>query len=75
MQVEPNSVDEACKDGKWISAMKEELDQIIKSETWELVHRPKDKNVIGTKLVSRNKMKEQGEVVRNKARLVFKGYS
>ena len=55
--------------------MKEELDQIIKNYTWELLPRPNDKNVIGTKWVFRNKMNEQGEVVRNKARLVCKGYS
>ena len=55
--------------------MKEELDQIVKNETWELVPRKKDKNVIGTKWVLRNKMNEQGEVVRNKERLVCKGYS
>ena len=29
--------------------MEEELDQIEKNETWELVPRPKDKNVIGKK--------------------------
>ena len=34
-----------------------------------------DKNMIGTKWVFKNKMNEQGEVVRNKARLVCKGYS
>ena len=74
-QVEPKNVDEACKDDYWKQAMKEELDQIVKNETWELVPRPVDKNVIGTKWVFRNKMNEQGEVVRNKARLVCKGYS
>ena len=40
-----------------------------------MVHRLKDKNFIGTKWVFRNKMNEQGEFVRNKARLVCKGYS
>ena len=40
-----------------------------------IVPRPKDKNVIETKWVFRNKMNEQGEVVRNKVRLVCKGYS
>jgi hypothetical protein len=29
--------------------MNEELDQIEKNQTWELVPRPKDKKVIGTK--------------------------
>ena len=57
-QVEPNSVDEAIKDDHWIKAMEEELQQIIKNDTWELVPRPKDKNVIGTKWVFRNKMNE-----------------
>jgi hypothetical protein len=35
---------------------------------------PKDKNVIGTKWVFRNKLNEDGQVTRNKARLVCKGY-
>ena len=37
--------------------------------------RPKDKNVISTKWVFRNKLNEDGKVSRNKARLVCKGYS
>ena len=36
--------------------------------------RPNDKNVISTKWVFRNKVNEDGEVCRNKARLVCKGY-
>ena len=54
-QVEPRSVDEAIKDNYWKEAMKEELQQIIKNNTWELVPRPKEKNVIGTKWVFINK--------------------
>ena len=37
--------------------------------------RPKDKNVIGTKWVFRNKLIENGEVTKKKARLVCKGYA
>ena len=74
-QVELKSIDEAIKDDHWIKAMEEDLQQIIKNDTWELVPRPKDKNVIDKKWVFRNKMNEQGEVIRNKARLVCKGYS
>lgn len=40
--------------------MEEELNQIKKSQTWELVPRPKDKNVIGTKQVFKNKLNEDG---------------
>ena len=74
-QVEPKNADEACKDDYWKQVMKEELEQIVKNETSELVPRPADKNVIGTKQVFKNKMNEQGEVVRNKERLVCKNYS
>ena len=55
--------------------MDEELDQIEKNDTWELVPRPLDKNVIGTKWIFKNKLNENGEVIRNKARLVRKGYA
>ena len=74
-QVEPKRVDEAIKDDHWIRAMEEELQQIIKNYTLELVPRPKDKNVFGTKWVFKNKMNEQGEVIRNKERIICKGYS
>ena len=38
--------------------MNEELEQIEKNNTWELVPRPKDKNVIGTKWIFKNKLNE-----------------
>ena len=53
----------------------EEIEQIEKNKTWTLVPRPVDKNVIGTKWVFRNKLDENGEVTRNKERLVCKGYA
>eukprot|EP00253_Pinus_taeda_P020825 PITA_20825 len=55
--------------------MNEELEQIEKNNTWELFPRPTDKNVIGTKWIFKNKLNENGEVIRNKARLVCKGYA
>ena len=69
-QVELKNKDEVCKDDHQIQSMKEELDQILNNDTWELVHRQEDKNVIGTEWVFRNKMNEEGEMVRNKARLM-----
>ena len=74
-QVEPTSISEACSEKNWIKAMEKELEQIEKNDTWSLVPWPKDKNVIGTKCIFRNKLNEDGEVIKNKARLVCKGYS
>ncbi|GKC93269.1 putative ribonuclease H-like domain-containing protein [Tanacetum coccineum] len=42
---------------------------------WTLVNLPKGKRAIGTKWVYRNKKRERGIVVRNKARLVAQGYT
>ncbi|MDQ4227199.1 reverse transcriptase domain-containing protein, partial [Pseudomonas aeruginosa] len=50
------------------------MNQFTRNDVWELVPRPEDKTIIGTKWVYKNKMNEQGEVVRNKARLVAQGY-
>ena len=74
-QIESKNFDEASKDKNWINAMNEELDQIEKNKTWELIPRPVGKNVIGTKWIFKNKMNEQGQVIKNKSRLVCKGYS
>jgi hypothetical protein len=35
----------------WNKAMDEEMDQIEKNDTWELVPRPKNKNVIGGEIM------------------------
>ena len=73
--LEPRCVKDALENEIWIEAMNEEIEKIEKNKTWTLVPRPKDKNVIGTKWVFRNKLNEDGKVSRNKARLVCKGYS
>jgi transposase InsO family protein len=73
--IEPNRVDEALQDPEWVNAMHEELNNFTRNEVWELVERPKNYNVIGTKWVFRNKQDENGIVVRNKARLVAQGYT
>ena len=74
-KLEPKIVKGALYNEDWILAMKEEIDQIVKNKTWSLGPRPKGKNLIGTKWVFRNKPDENGEVTRNKARLVCKGYA
>ena len=56
-------------------AMQEELNNFTHNEVRVLEAPPKNKNIIGTKWVFRNKQDEHGVVVRNKARLVAKGFS
>ncbi|GAA0160085.1 transmembrane signal receptor [Lithospermum erythrorhizon] len=73
--IEPKDVKTALQDENWINAMQEELVQFERNEVWELVPRPKNHNVIGTKWIFKNKSDELGNVVRNKARLVAQGYT
>jgi hypothetical protein len=62
-------------DPDWVNAMHEELNNFTHNEVWELVKRPSDHNVIGTKWVFQNKQDKNGVIVRNKARLVAQGYT
>jgi hypothetical protein len=55
--------------------MYEELENFERNQVWTLVDPPRDVNVTGTKWGFKNKQGEDGEVVRNKARLVAHGYS
>nr|AAL58228.1 putative gag-pol polyprotein [Oryza sativa Japonica Group]ABF96256.1 retrotransposon protein, putative, unclassified [Oryza sativa Japonica Group] len=48
--VEPQSFQEAEKHDNWIKAMEDEIHMIEKNNTWELVDRPRDREVIGVKL-------------------------
>ena len=44
--------------------MQEKLNQFKRNEVWELVPRPNDQSVIGTKWVYRNKMDENCIIIR-----------
>ncbi|XP_073152674.1 uncharacterized protein [Henckelia pumila] len=73
-QEEPKKIEEALADSCWIDAMQEELNQFTRNAVWDLVPRPTHQSVIGTRWVFKNKLNEEGTVVRNKARLVAQGY-
>lgn len=64
-QIEPKTVEEALSDEGWILAMQDELNQFQRNQVWELVPRPNNCSVMGTKWVFRNKLDKQGKVVRN----------
>ncbi|XP_070039137.1 uncharacterized protein [Nicotiana tomentosiformis] len=56
----------STQDADWVNAMQDELNQFERSQVWHLVPRPKDISVIDTKWVFRNKLDEDGTVIRNK---------
>ena len=73
--VEPSCYEEACSNGVWMKAMKEEIDAIERNNTWELCKLPKGKKLVGSKWVYKTKCKSDGSVERYKARLVVKGFT
>ncbi|GKD30753.1 retrovirus-related pol polyprotein from transposon TNT 1-94 [Tanacetum coccineum] len=62
-------------DSAWIEPMQEELHQFDRLDVWELVDRPLCKNIINLKWLWKNKHDEENTVIRNKSRLVAKGYA
>ncbi|GJV26020.1 retrovirus-related pol polyprotein from transposon TNT 1-94 [Tanacetum coccineum] len=74
-RTEPKNIKEAMADSAWIESMQEELHQFDRLDVWELVDRPLCKNVINLKWLWKNKRDEENTIIRNKSRLVAKGYA
>ncbi|XP_024019780.1 uncharacterized protein LOC112091139 [Morus notabilis] len=55
--------------------MQEELTALYSNNTWHLVPRPSNTNIIGSKWVYHIKYKEDGSIDRYKARLVARGFT
>ncbi|KAL8115526.1 hypothetical protein AgCh_022141 [Apium graveolens] len=72
-RIEPKKIEEALIDPDWISALQEELNQFERNKVWELVPAPKNRSVIGTKWVIRNKMDKN--VARLEAIRIFLAFS
>ena len=72
---EPSSFGEAQEDPHWMAAMDSEYDSILRNHTWDLVDRPPQRKVIGTKWVYKAKYNSNGTLEKYKARLVAKGFA
>ena len=70
-----NTFQEALSHPDWRSAMIGEMDALNGNGTWNLVHLPTRKKVIGCHWVFAIKVNPDGSVARLKARLVAKGYA
>nr|GEZ69951.1 retrovirus-related Pol polyprotein from transposon TNT 1-94 [Tanacetum cinerariifolium] len=73
-RVEPKTYKEALTQSCWIEAMQEELHEFERLEVWELVPRPDKVMVITLKWIYKVKLDELGGILKNKARLVARGY-
>nr|GEY67222.1 retrovirus-related Pol polyprotein from transposon TNT 1-94 [Tanacetum cinerariifolium] len=72
--LEPKTVKEALIDHAWIESMQEELHQFIMLDVWELVPSPDGIKPLTLKWLFKNKHDEENTVIRNKTRLVVRGY-
>ena len=75
---EPINYKQAMKSDEnenWRKAAEEEFRALIKNDTWTLVKRTPDMNVVSSKWIFRKKLKADGSVERHKARLVARGFT
>ncbi|GJT88319.1 retrovirus-related pol polyprotein from transposon TNT 1-94 [Tanacetum coccineum] len=72
--VEPKNVKEAMTDPAWIESMQEELLQFKRLDVWVLVPLPDNIKPLTLKWLFKNKHDEENTVIRNKTRLVVRGY-
>ena len=62
-------------DPAWRQAMQAEFNSLKENRTWKLVKRPPQRKVVQGKWDFRVKRSAEGEIIRNKARFVAKGYT
>nr|GEZ77010.1 retrovirus-related Pol polyprotein from transposon TNT 1-94 [Tanacetum cinerariifolium] len=72
--MEPKNIKEAMTDPAWIESMQEELLQFKRMDVWVLVPAPDNISPLTLKWIFKNKHDEEQTVIRNKSRLVVRGY-
>nr|GEU84469.1 putative ribonuclease H-like domain-containing protein [Tanacetum cinerariifolium] len=72
--MESKNVKEAMTDPAWIESMQEELLQFKRMDVWVLVPTPDNISPLTLKWIFKNKNDEENTVIRNKSRLVVRGY-
>lgn len=72
--LELNKIDEFLTESNWTETMQDELNKFKRNNVWFLVPRHNHPSIIGTRWAFRNKLNEDGTIVRNKARLVAQGF-
>ncbi|GJT11622.1 retrovirus-related pol polyprotein from transposon TNT 1-94 [Tanacetum coccineum] len=73
--MEPTTIKQAMTEPAWIESMQEELLQFKRLDVWELVALPDNVRALTLKWLFKNKHDKENTVIRNKTRLVVRGYS
>ncbi len=77
-QDDPKSVREAlagAEKDQWTKAINDEIRQLDRLRTWELVYPPRGANIINSGFVLHRKRDKEGKIASYKARFVGKGYA
>jgi hypothetical protein len=72
---EPTCFEEAIQKKEWTDAMTEEYQSIIKNDVWEIVPRPKSKDMVSSKWFFKIKHVVDGSIEKYKARFFARGFS
>ena len=51
VETEPSSFEEEAQQPVWVDAMVEEFDSILRNSAWEVVPRPEDKSIVGSRWI------------------------
>ncbi|GKC19207.1 copia protein, partial [Tanacetum coccineum] len=73
-KVEPKNFKSAVTEDCWFQAMQEEIHEFDRLDVWELVPPPDSAMIIALKWIYKVKLDEYGDVLKNKARLIAKGF-
>lgn len=71
----PHTIQEALADSQWKEAVQNEINALVKNNTWTLTNLPPGKKTVGCKWVFSVKHKADGSIERFKARFVAKGFT
>ena len=76
--VDPVTVKEAMDRSDaslWMDAMNDEMDSLLKNQTWILESAPKDRQVVSCRWILKSKLNPDSTLSKRKARLVARGFS
>jgi hypothetical protein len=72
---EPTCFGEVVHKKEWEDSIIEEYQYILKNDVWEMVPRPKDKDVVSSKWLYKIKHVVDGSIEKHKERFVARGFS